>query len=90
MRKIKYGITNEKALGGRNIERFVRKCSSFKSEICIVTEKGKANANSMLSLLYLSSIEFEESEIEIEIEGEDEELAYSALNDYLKVNAPSK
>ena len=90
MRKIKYGITNEKALGGRNIERFVRKCSSFKSKIFIVTEKGKANAKSMLSLLYLSSIEFEESEIEIEIEGEDEELAYSALNDYLKANTPSK
>lgn len=88
MQRIKYCIANRGALGGRNIERFVRQCGLFNSKISIVTKNGTVNAKSILSVLYMSSSKYEESEIEIEIEGEDEELAYNVLKNYLKTNIP--
>lgn len=84
MKTVKHVIVNKDGLVGDNANKFVNKCSSFKSSITISVGDKTVNAKSILAVLYLRAIQFDS--IEITICGTDEELAQDVIKNYLKDN----
>ena len=84
MKTIKHLISNEDGLLGKNANKFVNKCSSFKSNITVSYTYKTVNAKSILAVLYLEATRY--SYIEITISGTDEELAYDVIKEFLKDN----
>ena len=84
MKTVKHVIVDKDGLIGKNAERFVNKCSTFKSSITISLGYKTVNAKSILAVLYLRVIQFDP--IEITICGEDEVLAQDVIKNYLKEN----
>lgn len=84
MKTVKHVIVNERGLIGENANKFVNKCSSFKSSITVNLGDKTVNGKSILAVLYLSAAQFDS--IEITICGVDEELAQDVIKNYLKDN----
>lgn len=84
MKTIKHLISNEDGLLGKNANKFVNKCSGFKSNITVSYTYKTVNAKSILAVLYLGATRY--SYIEITISGTDEELAYDVIKEFLKDN----
>ena len=84
MKTIKHLIVNEKGLLGNNANKFVHKCSTFKSSITVSLGYKTVNAKSILAVLYLRAIQFDY--IEITICGIDEEIAHVVIRNFLIEN----
>ena len=84
MKTIKHLIINEDGLLGTNANKFVNKCSNFKSSITVSYAYKTVNAKSILAVLYLRATQY--SFIEITISGTDEELARDEIIDFLTDN----
>ena len=67
-----------------NANKFVNKCSNFKSSITVSYAYKTVNAKSILAVLYLGATQY--SFIEITISGTDEELAHDVIIEFLTDN----
>ena len=77
-------IVSEDGLLGKNANKFVNKCSNFKSSITVSYAYKTVNAKSILAVLYLGATQY--SFIEITISGTDEELAHDVIIEFLTDN----
>ena len=84
MKTIKHLIVSEDGLLGKNANKFVNKCSNFKSSITVSYAYKTVNAKSILAVLYLGATQY--SFIEITISGTDEELAHYVIIEFLVDN----
>lgn len=76
-------ITNKTGLHARPAAEFVKKASSFKSEVSIVFEDKEVNAQSIMGVLSLGISQG--SQITIKTDGDDSEAALNELVNFLEV-----
>ena len=84
MKTVKHVLVNDNGLFGSNAEKFVNKCSSFKSSITVTLGDKTVNGKSILAVLYLRATQFEC--IDVSICGVDEILAQDVIKNYLMDN----
>ncbi|MDP8239028.1 MAG: HPr family phosphocarrier protein [Candidatus Hatepunaea meridiana] len=73
----KVKITNELGIHARPATKLVRIASSGKSQVSLIKDNQRANAQSILGVMLLEAISG--SSIIIEVEGEDEEMVLEKL-----------
>jgi phosphocarrier protein HPr len=77
-------LANETGLHARAASLFVKKASSFKSEITIVKDGKEYDGKSIMGILSMGAVKGDK--ILIKAEGNDEEEALKALVDLIKMD----